>query len=124
MGACLPPTRDGGLGLRPVRGFAGAAYHSSRAATWERCEAIYSGYAGLMDDPVRQVEPNVNSKVDAHHHIPALPSDAHIPSQQSISRWLSAALAQSLKDRADPFQLLNVNANALPMPRDSWAVVP
>ena len=61
--ACLP-TRDGGLGLRSVRGSADAAYYSSRAATWERCEAIYSGYAGLMDDPVRQVEANINSQLD------------------------------------------------------------
>ena len=112
--ACLP-TRDGGLGLRSVRGSADAAYYSSRAATWERCEAIYSGYASLMDDPVRQVESNVNSKLGEHHHIPALPSDAHIPSQQSISRWLSAALAQSLKDRADPFQRVCQIAHSAPM---------
>lgn len=112
--ACLP-TRHGGIGLRSVCKSADAAYYSSRAATWDRCEAIYPNYAGLMDDPVRQAETNINAAVREECHVPALPSDSHIPSQQQISHSLSAALAGNLRKLAEPFDRARLIAYSAPM---------
>ena len=52
--ACLS-TRLGGVGLRATQMHADSSYYSSRAMTWARWEAIYRGFASLMDDPVNAV---------------------------------------------------------------------
>jgi hypothetical protein len=42
-----------------------------------------------------------------------------------VRSWTRVGVAAAFRtDRRDPFQLLNVNAGALPMPREAWVVTP
>jgi hypothetical protein len=112
--ACLP-TKYGGIGLRSVCESAEAAYYSSRAATWERCEAIFPDYATLMDDPVRQAESHINAVVRQECQVPALPCDSGTPSQQRILHSLSSALSLVLREESEPFDRARLTAYSAPM---------
>ena len=112
--ACLR-SRTGGVGMRSVCKSADAAYYSSRAATWERCEAVYASYAGLMDDPVRVAETSLNAVLGERHQVPALPCTDSVPSQQHIAHSASLALAERLREEAAPFDRARMSAYSAPM---------
>ena len=111
---CLP-VKYGGLGARSVLSYADAAYYSSRAATWERCESIYPAYGQLMEDCVRDAESRLDSSWQGGYQVPTLPTEDTIPSQQWIVHKTSAALVMQLKQQLPHFDRARLTAHASPM---------
>jgi hypothetical protein len=112
----VKPTRNSGLGMRSAPAVADAAYYTSRAAAWERCEAIWPGFARLMDDPVREAEARINARLpEATEHVEPLPVDGAVPRQQSVSLRLADADANRLRDETAPMDRARLIAYSAPM---------
>ena len=109
------PVRQGGLGLRSISHIAPAAYYSSRAATWQRCEAIYSSYSMDVGDPVRNAEQILLNRSGDNLNIPQLPCDEVAPTQQTISWQLATWCFDQLCLRAGPFDRTRLGALRAPM---------
>ena len=101
--------------MRSACSSAHAAYYSSRAVTWERCEAIYPAYARLMDDPVRQSESQINVLVKQECQVSGLPCEDKAPNQQRVAHALASARTIALKERAGHFDRARLTAYSAPM---------
>ena len=112
--ACLP-VRCRGMGMRSVQHIAPVAYYSSRAATWDRCEAIWPGFSGLLRDPVREAERVINESLNSEDAVPILPCGDGVPSQKSISDKGAAARALGLLQPAPPLEKARLIAYSAPM---------
>lgn len=102
--------------MRSAPSVADAAYYTSRAATWERCEAIWPDFARVMDDPVREAETRINARLpEPTEHVEPLPVDGAVPRQQSVSIRLANADAKCSQEAAAPMDRARLIAYSAPM---------
>ena len=109
------PTRKGGLGMRSAPAVADAAYYASRAAAWERCEAIWPDFSKLIDDPVREAESRINQRLPEAEQVEPLPIDGAPPPQQAVAMRLAEADVQRLRATAAPLDRARMIAYSAPM---------
>ena len=124
--ASLPSRHAGIESVRSVVATADAAYFASRAATWKRCQAIYSRVA-QPNDPLHGVANHLRSQMDSdtHEKLVMPEGEEDIPvRQQTLALAVAKKAAEDLQNRSAPLDRARMIAYSAPGAGRWHAVVP
>ena len=117
------PVRLGGFGLTSSAEQADVAYYASRAATWDRCLALYADFGAATLDPIEAAVANINARLPSAG-VACLPVEGAAPRQQAVAARLADATAAAMMASALPQDRARLQAYSAPMAGRWMAATP